>query len=191
MSLPPPSDAGACVRVLLDELVGRVGLDEVVARCCALLEGAPREDHLDVLPYLTGHGWRPGDPVRDPDRWRGYWLRTWGARGLLHAWDDAATPVVLRGLGDEHWRPVEMCLKVCARHEVAGAGEPVARLVGRPEPRVRAQVARALGAVADVEHVAALRTLLVDDEPAVRAAALRAWPVAVRRLDLTDQAPHC
>lgn len=173
--------------VLVVELVARVGLDEVVARCCALLGGAAREDHLDVLPYLTGHRWRSGDPVRDPVRWRDHWPRTWGARGLLHAWDDVATSAVLSGLDDSHWRPVEMCLKICARHQTAGAGEHVAALAARPEPRVRTQVARALGAVADVEHVTALRGLLADDEPAVRSAAQRVWPVVVRRLDLPDE----
>ena len=41
-------------------------------------------------------------------------MRTWGARGLLHCWDDAATDAVVAGLGDEHYRPAEMCLKVSA-----------------------------------------------------------------------------
>ena len=53
--------------------------------------------------------------MRDRDVWQDYWVRTWGARGLLHVWDDAATGAVVAGLDDEEWRPAEMCLKVVAR----------------------------------------------------------------------------
>ncbi len=76
---------------LIVELADRLGRDEFTAVCVDLMRGAPREDHLDALPWLTGHDWSAGEPVRDPTTWHDYWLRTWGARGLLHVWDDAAT----------------------------------------------------------------------------------------------------
>ena len=94
----------------------------MVEVCCRLLAGAPREDHLGELRYLAGHSFDAGDRALDPDVWPDYWLRTWGARGLLYVWDDAATDAVIEGLADDHWRPAEMCLKVATRHEVGGAG---------------------------------------------------------------------
>lgn len=93
---------------LIEELAARLGRPEFTRVCVALLEGAPREDHLDSLPWLTGHDWSEGEPVRDAGTWHDYWVRTWGARGLLHVWDDAATDAVVKGLADEHWRPAEM-----------------------------------------------------------------------------------
>lgn len=169
---------------LIEELAARLGRDEFTARCVALLEGAPREQHVDVLPWLTGHDWSDGQPVRDPASWRDLWLRTWGARGLLHVWDDRATDAVVAGLGDEEWRPVEMCLKVVAAHDVAGAGDPAAALARHPLPRVRAAAARALAVAGDTEHVEAVAGLLDDPDEAVRRASARALEQMRSRLDL-------
>lgn len=185
--LPPPSDPRAPVPVLVAELAERLGVRELASTCCDLLGGAPRERHLAALRYLSGHDWAPGSQVRDPEVWHDHWPRTCGARGLLHVWHDDATACVLGGLGDEHWRPVEMCLKVCTRHGVAGAGAPVAALAGREERRVRAQVARALGVVRDVEHIEVLNALGADADAGVRQAAERTWEQAGRRLDLVDR----
>lgn len=44
-----------------------------------------------------------------------YWLRVWGARGLLWAWDDLAGDAIDVALRDEAWRVREMALKVVAR----------------------------------------------------------------------------
>lgn len=169
---------------LIVELADRLGTDEFTARCVALLEGAPREQHVDVLPWLTGHDWSDGEPVRDPTVWKDHWLRTWGARGLLHVWDDRATRAVVAGLGDAEWRPAEMCLKVAAAHDVAGAGDGAAALAGHPLPRVRSAAARALAVVGDTEHVAAVTGLLDDPDDAVRRAAARALERMRPRLDL-------
>lgn len=160
------------------ELAEQVGDDRLVDVCVALLGGADRSGYLEELRGLTGFGFRPGAPELDPVRWEDAWVRTWGARGLLHVWSDVAGPAVLAGLRDVHWRPVEMCLKVVARHDVAGAGGPVARLTGHPRARVRVQVARALAVVGDTEHAAVLRRMVDDPDPAVASAADR----AVRRL---------
>lgn len=71
-----------------------------------------------------------------------YWLRVWGARGLLWALDDesvdgAVVGAVRRALGDEHWRVREMALKVVARHEIGDALPAVVELREDPVPRVR------------------------------------------------------
>jgi hypothetical protein len=169
---------------LIEELAARLGQPGFTRVCVSLMEGAPREDHLDVLPWLTGHDWSEGQPVRDPESWQDYWLRTWGARGLLHVWDDAASDAVVVGLEDEHWRPAEMCLKVTARHEVAGAGDGAAALAGHDLPRVRAAAMRALAVAGDTEHVPVVEATADDSDPAVRKAAARALEQLRERLDL-------
>lgn len=174
---PPVAD-------LIAELDRRLGRTRLVEVCVSLLLGADREDHLDVLPWLTGHDWSAGQPVRDRSVWKDHWLRTWGARGLLHAWDDAATSAVLAGLDDEAWRPAEMCLKVVARHEVAGAGDAAAALADHERPRVRVAALRALAVVGDSEHVGVVRAARDDPEPDVRREAERARQALTRRLDL-------
>lgn len=115
------------------ELAEQVGTGRLVEVCIALLAGADRARHVEELRGLTGFGFEPGSPELDPARWEDFWVRTWGPRGLLHVWDDIAGPAVLAGLHDTHWRPVEMCLKVVARHDVAGAGEVVAQLAEHDE----------------------------------------------------------
>jgi hypothetical protein len=74
----------------------------------------------------------------------GYWPRVWAARGLLHAWDDAATEAIIGGCADEAWRVREMAAKVIARHRVGDALDAVAELRTDPVRRVRAAAARAV-----------------------------------------------
>lgn len=183
-ALPPPRDPDAPVPVLARELAEHLGIAGFVAVCTDLLGGADRADHLSVLPYLTGLSFDVGAATRDPHRWPDLWVRTWGARGLLHVWDDTASDAVVAGLGDDDWRPAEMCLKVTARHEVGGAGDGASRLATHELPRVRAQAMRALGAVGDTEHVATVRERLDDEHPDVRLAAARALERLAARLDL-------
>ena len=184
--LPPPRDLERPLPQLVAELAARVGEPGVVALCVGLLQGADREDHLAELPYLTGLSFEPGSPRRDPARWPDHWVRSWGARGLLHVWDESAGDAVVAGLADEHWRPAETCLKVATRREVGGAGDGAAALSTHPLPRVRAQAMRTLGAVGDTEHVAAVRDRLDDDVEEVRRQAGRALERLVTRLDLVD-----
>jgi hypothetical protein len=162
------------VAELVADLAARLGVHRFVAVCTDLMAGAEREEYVEELRSLTGHDWRPGDDVFDRDTWHDHWLRTWGARGLLHVWDDSASDAVVRGLADEHWRPAEMCLKVAARHDVAGCGDGAAALTGHQLPRVRAQAMRALAVTGDTEHVEAVRARLDDDDEAVRRQAARA-----------------
>ena len=165
----------------LDALVGRGRFVEV---CCDLLGGADRTAYVPELRYLTGHTWEAGAPVLDAAVWKDYWVRTWGARGLLHCWDDRATDAVVAGLADEHYRPAEMCLKVAAKHDVAGAGPGAAALTGHELPRVRAHAVRTLGFVGDTEHVDAVLAAVDDPDEGVRRQAVRAYERMARRLDL-------
>ena len=184
--LPPPRDLADPVGSLVRELAGHCGEPAVVGLCVELLQGADREDHLAELPYLTGLSFEPGSPRRDPAVWHDYWVRSWGARGLLYVWDEDASGAVLAGLSDPHWRPAEMCLKVATRREVGGAGDAARTLSTHELPRVRAQALRALGAVGDTEHVAAVRDRLDDPDGEVRRQAARALERLVDRLDLVD-----
>lgn len=168
---------------LIEELADRLGTPGFVSVCVDLLEGAPRDQYVQELRALTGHDWQPGDPVFDRTRWGDFWIRSWGARGLLHVWHESAIRAVVAGLGDEHYRPAEMCLKVVARHDVAGAGDGAARLVGHELPRVRAQALRALAVVGDTEHLAVVDAALDDDHADVRRQAGRSWQALALRLD--------
>jgi hypothetical protein len=185
--LPPPRDLEAPVGELVVELAERVGVRATVDVCVELLEGADREAHRDVLPYLTGLSFEEGSPTLDPQAWKDYWVRTWGARGLLYVWDDAAGPAVVTGLLDEHWRPAEMCLKVSTRRELGEAGPRAAELAVDGElPRVRVQALRTLSVVGDTEHVEAVQRCLDDGDQAVRRQAARALTAMARRLDLSQ-----
>lgn len=181
--LPRPAAGERPVAERIRELDALVGRSRLVEVCVDLLGGADRTSYVAELRYLTGHPWEPGDPGFDDTVWKDYWVRTWGARGLLHCWADSATPAVVAGLADEHYRPAEMCLKVAARHDVAGTGPGAAALTAHELARVRAAAARALAVVGDTEHVAAVDALLDDPEEAVRVAAARARAAMARRLD--------
>jgi hypothetical protein len=150
------------VAELIAALAAQLGVPRFVSVCTDLMGGADREEYVEELRGLTGHGSLPGDGVLDRNSWHDYWLRTWGARGLLHVWDESATDAVVLGLADEHWRPAEMCLKVTTRHEVAGTGDGAAVLAGHELPR---------------DH-------LDDEDEAVRRQASKALTALEQRLDL-------
>lgn len=182
LPLPASGERPLSARIReLDALVGRTRFVEV---CVDLLQGAERTAYVPELRYLTGHDWSADDPVRDPEVWKDYWVRTWGARGLLHCWHDAATRPVVAGLADDHYRPAEMCLKVSARHEVAGSGPGAALLTRSAMPRVRANAVRTLGVVGDTEHADDVLAVLRDPEEWVREHAARAYRRMATRLDL-------
>jgi hypothetical protein len=90
-----------------------------------------------ALPILDGS-------KRVDDR---YWLRVWGARGLLWCWDDRALDSIRGALTDPAWRVREMAAKVIARHVLADLSAEVARLRADPVPRVSAAAARALAVI--------------------------------------------
>jgi hypothetical protein len=119
----------------------RRGTAAVAAGCAALLSGEDADDALIIA--LAGP---PARYVLDtgPAPVHRYWLRVWGARGLLYAWDDAVRPAVLAALADEHWRVREMAAKVVARHLLGEALSAVAGLTSDPVPRVRQAAQRAI-----------------------------------------------
>ena len=117
----------------------RRGAPAVVKGCVALLNGEPVDDELILALGGPPAEWvRTGEPS-GPD----YWLRVWGARGLLYAWDNSARAAVLRALDDEAWRVRDMALKVVARRGIQEALDQVERLRGDSSARVRASAARA------------------------------------------------
>ena len=183
LPLPEPGDRPVAARIQeLDVLVGRRRFVEV---CVDLLEGADRTTYVPELRYLTGHSWERDDPILDNEAWKDYWVRTWGARGLLYCWDDSATRAVVTGLADEHYRPAEMCLKVSAKYDVAGTGPGAALLTRHELPRVRANAVRTLGVVGDTEHADDVLAVLHDPEEWVREHAARAYTRMALRLDLS------
>ena len=121
----------------------RRGAGPLTAGCVALLEGRPEEVSDALIIVLGGEG---GVYILDGGAGgrNGYWPRVWAARGLLHAWDPAATAAVIGATGDEAWRVREMAAKVIARHRVGDAFDAVAALRADPVERVRAAAARAV-----------------------------------------------
>jgi hypothetical protein len=119
----------------------RNGLDSVVDGCVALLGGGHGD--FRFLAVLAGPAadfvvdCEPGDPNR-------YWLRVWGARGLLWAWADRATPAIGVALADPHWRVREMATKVVAKYQLGDLLPEVAALRTDGTPRVRAAAERAV-----------------------------------------------
>jgi hypothetical protein len=119
----------------------RRGKQAVVAGCVDILDGRDVDDALVVVlgglhaEYVLS-GWEGGKS--------GYWPRVWAARGLLHAWEDAATPAITRATADEAWRVREMAAKVIARHKVGDALGVVAGLRDDPVKRVSAAAHRAV-----------------------------------------------
>lgn len=122
---------------------GRRGKREVVGGCVALLRTQPVDDAL--VRVLGGDA---AATVLDAGPVSAYWLRVWGARGLLWAWDEAAEPALLEALRDEHWRVREMAAKVVARHRVGGAFDALVPLCEDPVPRVAQAAQRALRVLA-------------------------------------------
>jgi hypothetical protein len=118
----------------------RRGRADVVAGCRALVRGEAVDP--DLLRALGGPG---ADKFLDESAHDdSYWLRVWGARGLLWVWDDAATAEVHRALADDAWRVREMALKVIARQRLGDLVTEVANARNDPAPRVRRAADRAV-----------------------------------------------
>jgi hypothetical protein len=121
----------------------RHGPEQLTAACVALLRGRPQDVSDAMITVLGGDGARHvldgGEGGRD-----GYWPRVWAARGLLHAWDPAATDTLIEATRDEAWRVREMAARVIARHQVGDALAAVAALRTDEIERVRAAAARAV-----------------------------------------------
>lgn len=125
-------------RTSIEGECGRRGRTAVVTGCLDLLAGRAVDDEL--VRALAGP---PADSILGNPRGQ-YWLRVWGARGLLYAWEERAVSAVVRATGDESWRVREMAAKVIARHRIDGGMVAVAALRDDPVQRVRAAGSRAL-----------------------------------------------
>jgi HEAT repeat protein len=129
------------LRVTVERAKG--GAAPLTAGCVALLAGRPDEVSDDLITVLGGESARTVLDGNAGGR-SGYWPRVWAARGLLHAWDPAATAAIIGATADEAWRVREMAAKVIARHRVGDAFDAVAALRTDPVERVRAAAARAV-----------------------------------------------
>jgi hypothetical protein len=138
--VPTRSGWGLTPRQSIEIECARRGRDQVVAGCIALLRRQEVDD--DLVIALGG----PASQVVLDDGPRlanQYWRRVWGARGLLHCYDDRAGEAVTEALADEHWRVREMAAKVVAKHQVGAAFDAVTGLRDDPVPRVRVAAERA------------------------------------------------
>jgi hypothetical protein len=134
------SEWGVTPRTSIEQQGARRGTAAVVDGCRVLLAGG----HVDEALLLALGGPAAAKFLDGADHDDVYWLRVWGARGLLWAWDDSAAPDVRAALADEHWRVREMALKVVARHLVGEAVDGVVPLRDDPVARVRAAAERTL-----------------------------------------------
>lgn len=144
--------------------IERFGEAAILERLIGLLEG--RNEGEEVLLYVGGRhaqGILDGAPAL-------YWPEVWGARALLHLWDDSAASAVLAGIENRAWRVREMCLKVCALREL-GDTKTLKRRLTDENPRVRAAAARALAVVGAAGDDGLLSALLRDPDKDVRRAA--------------------
>jgi HEAT repeat protein len=136
---------GQSPRQSIEAEAARRGQGSLVASCITLLSGQDTDDELVFA--LAGPAARAvldGSSRAD----QRYWLRVWGARGLLWCWGDEALPEICQALADPCWRVREMAAKVVARHLLGDALPEVAVLRDDPVPRVAAAAVRALAALA-------------------------------------------
>ena len=139
---------GTTPRQSIEAVCTARGTASVVSDCVALVEGADTDPAL--VQALAGPD-APRFLDAPPDQ--RYWLRVWGARGLLWALSAPGAPppddptlsaAIIAALGDEHWRVREMAAKVAARYRMDPTHPAIVLLLGDETPRVRAAAARTL-----------------------------------------------
>jgi hypothetical protein len=123
----------------------RRGHVEVVAGCIDVIAGRDVDDAF-ILALGGPHashvlGGREGGRA-------GYWPRVWATRGLLYAWDEEATGIVIAATTDTAWRVREMAAKVIARHRLGEALDAAVQLQADPVERVRDAAQRAVRTLA-------------------------------------------
>jgi HEAT repeats len=123
----------------------RHGTDVVVRACVDLLAGL--EVAPDIVEALGGDHARQVLAQGVPEV-HAYWLRVWGARGLLYAWQAGPAADVDDALAaattDPHWRVREMVCKVVAKRARGDVLEAVLPLRDDPVERVRRAAGRAV-----------------------------------------------
>lgn len=124
----------------IERAIARVGVAAVREWCFAALRGDEvGAERLVVLGGAHGKGYVPdGVPPS-----HAYWVRVWGARGLLWAGPSNDVRPLRAALVDEQWRVREMVCKVVARHAIGDLLDDVAVLRDDPVARVRGAATRA------------------------------------------------
>jgi hypothetical protein len=141
VNVPARSQWGVTPRESIAAECARRGRSAVVDGCVRLVMG--EETDVRLVAALAGPAARrvlAGDSRADLR----YWLRVWGARGLLWEWDSSASAAVAVALRDPAWRVREMAAKIVARHLLGDELPAVAALRDDPVPRVRAAAERAV-----------------------------------------------
>jgi HEAT repeat protein len=118
--MPVNTRWGTTPRLSIESECARRGVPAVVAGCVLLVEGSAGDPTLIMALGGPASARFLGESSR-ADR---YWLRVWGMRGLLWAWEDgneAAADVVRAALTDESWRVREMAAKVVAKRSIGEA----------------------------------------------------------------------
>ena len=128
--VPRRSEWGISPRASIEAACRDRGTEDVIAGCLALVAGGSVDPGLVQSLGGPGAAW-----YLDAPEHQRYWLRVWGARGLLWAWDDRATRAIVAALGDDAWRVREMAAKVVARHLVDAALTMLLELRHDPVPR--------------------------------------------------------
>jgi hypothetical protein len=119
----------------------------VIERCLGLLGGGSAEPDFILMlgdahaAALLDDGIPPGQE---------YWLRVWGARGLLWAGPGDDVGPLRTALHDDAWRVREMACKVIARYRIGDLLDDVSALRSDPVARVRAAATRAAARI--IEH---------------------------------------
>lgn len=151
-----------------------------MSRSLSLLAG--NNEGADFLLFVGGEharGILDGAPVL-------YWPELWGARALLHVWDEAvidesATALLIGTLSNPAWRVREMGARLVAARDL-GAAPELADLLADEVPRVRAAAIRALSAVGAPSDLDLIRDMLKDPEVEVRRAAQQSLDTLRSRL---------
>ena len=160
------------------EAVAEYGIHTVIDTCLALIEGHDDYELLAMpLTYLGGaSALRKLDRGDLGARGQAHWPRTWGVRGLGHAWMPYASDGVVSALADSHWQVRESAAKVADRHAIAEASTALLPLLSDADTRVQVAAIRAAGHLGGERHLDALEALASDDRPVqvARSAATRA-----------------
>lgn len=150
MAVPGPRHLSDSPVEHVRQLQALIGSDAVARWCAGLVAGTVSPEDPE-LPPLSWFGAGAANLLKQGDVEESrsvYWVRVWGARGLLHGWQesaaDVAEPAILAALTDDAWRVREMAAKVVRRWQIDSAAPTIALLLNDETRRVRAAAEKAL-----------------------------------------------